>query len=72
MAEIFQLIRAGDAAGVRALLAREPGAAADRDDEGVSALMHAAYRGAIGPTRERRANFIARTDRRWHGSGTAR
>ena len=45
MAEIFQLIRVGDAAGVRALLAREPGAAADRDDEGISALMHAAYRG---------------------------
>ena len=44
MAEIFELIRAGDAEGVRALLAREPDAAAARDEEGVSALMHAAYR----------------------------
>ena len=45
MSDIFELIRAGDAAGVRELLAREPGAAAERDDEGVSALMQAAYRG---------------------------
>jgi len=44
MPEIFELIRASDAAGVRALLAREPHAAAGRDEDGVSALMHAAYR----------------------------
>lgn len=44
-ADIFELIAAGDAAGVRELLAREPAAAAARDAEGVSALMQAAYRG---------------------------
>src|SRR5438552_15867577 len=44
LTEIFDLIRAGDADGVRGLLAREPSAAAARDDDGVSALMHAAYR----------------------------
>jgi ankyrin repeat protein len=45
MSAIFDLIDAGDAAGVRELLAREPAAAAARDDQGLSALMRAAYRG---------------------------
>ena len=42
---IFDLIDAGDPDGIRELLSREPEAAADRDDQGLSALMRAAYRG---------------------------
>jgi len=42
---IFELIDAGDAAGLRVLLAADPGAAARRDDIGLTALMRAAYRG---------------------------
>ena len=45
MSEIFELIRAGDAGGIRALLERDRSAATARDDEGVSALMQAAYAG---------------------------
>jgi uncharacterized protein len=42
---IFELIDAGDADAVRDLLAREPEAAAAHDEQGLSALMRAAYRG---------------------------
>jgi ankyrin repeat protein len=42
---IFELIDAGDAAGLRDLLTREPAAAAAHDAQGLSALMRAAYRG---------------------------
>ena len=42
---VVALIDAGDAAGIRELLAREPEAAAAQDDQGLSALMRAAYRG---------------------------
>lgn len=42
---IFELIDAGDAAGLQALIDREPDALTERDDSGVSPLMHAAYRG---------------------------
>jgi ankyrin repeat protein len=42
---IFELIDAGDAEGLRALLAREPEQAALHDDHGLTALMRAAYRG---------------------------
>ena len=42
---IFELIDAGDVDGVRALLEREPDAAAARDEQGLSALMRAFYRG---------------------------
>jgi ankyrin repeat protein len=42
---IFDLIDAGDADGVRALLAADPGAAAQQDDQGLSVVMRAAYRG---------------------------
>ena len=45
MATIFELIDAGDATGIRELLAREPGAAAATDDQGLSAFMRASYRG---------------------------
>ncbi len=45
MPTIFELIDAGDAAGVRGLLAQEPAAAAAHDEQGLSALMRAAYRG---------------------------
>jgi ankyrin repeat protein len=45
MSTIFELIDAGDAAGIRELLAREPGQAASRDEQGLSAVMRAAYRG---------------------------
>ena len=42
---IFDLIDDGDLDGVRALLARDPAVAAVRDEQGLSALMRAAYRG---------------------------
>jgi hypothetical protein len=42
---IFDLIDAGDAAGIRELTARDPGAAAAHDEHGLSAVMRAAYRG---------------------------
>ncbi len=42
---IFELIDDGDAEGVRELLAREPDAAAARDEQGLSALMRSFYRG---------------------------
>jgi hypothetical protein len=42
---IFELIDDGDADGIRTLLAREPEAAAEHDEQGLSALMRAAYRG---------------------------
>jgi uncharacterized protein len=43
--DVFELIDAGDAEGLRELLARQPEAAAARDAQGLSALMRAAYRG---------------------------
>jgi hypothetical protein len=45
MTSIFELIDAGDASGVRDLVAREPAAAAAYDEQGLSAVMRAAYRG---------------------------
>src|SRR5690348_4702973 len=42
---IFELIDTGDADALRDLLARDPGAAAQRDEQGLSALMRAFYRG---------------------------
>ena len=45
MTSIFELINAGNAAGVRELVVRDPAAAAAQDDQGLSALMRAAYRG---------------------------
>jgi uncharacterized protein len=45
MAAIFELIDAGDAAGIRSLTARDPAAAAAHDEQGLSAVMRAAYRG---------------------------
>jgi ankyrin repeat protein len=42
---IFELIDAGDAAGVQALIDRDSGVLGARDDSGLSPLMHAAYRG---------------------------
>jgi ankyrin repeat protein len=42
---IFELIDAGDARGARALLASDPGLASARDEQGLSALMRASYRG---------------------------
>lgn len=45
MATIFDLIDAGDALGVRALLDRDPGAASVKDEQGLSAFMRASYRG---------------------------
>jgi len=45
MATIFELIDAGDASGLRELLARDPGAAAARDEQGLTVVMRAAYRG---------------------------
>jgi ankyrin repeat protein len=45
MPTIFELIDAGDAAGIRDLLAADPGAAAAHDADGLTAVMRAAYRG---------------------------
>jgi hypothetical protein len=45
MSTIFDLIDAGDAAGIRELIAREPSTAAAHDEQGLSAVMRAAYRG---------------------------
>jgi ankyrin repeat protein len=42
---IFELIDAGDLQGVRDLLASDPGAAAGHDENGLTVLMRAAYRG---------------------------
>jgi uncharacterized protein len=42
---IFELIDDGDAEGVRELLGRDPGTAAARDEQGLSALMRSFYRG---------------------------
>ena len=42
---IFDLIDAGDSEEIRELLSREPEAAAEYDEQGLSALMRAAYRG---------------------------
>jgi hypothetical protein len=42
---IFDLIDDGDAEAVRELLARDPGAAATRDDQGLYALTRSFYRG---------------------------
>ena len=46
--ELFEAIEAGDVAGVRELLADEPGLASARDASGVSALMRARYRLDLG------------------------
>jgi uncharacterized protein len=45
MATIFELIDEGDANGIRALLAADPGARDLRNDGGLSPLMHAVYQG---------------------------
>src|SRR5947208_10429858 len=45
MSTIFELIDAGDAEGVRKLLEVDAGAAATRDEHGLSAFMRAAYAG---------------------------
>jgi uncharacterized protein len=42
---IFELIDAGDAAALRELLAREPGSAAAHDEQCLTAVMRASYRG---------------------------
>jgi ankyrin repeat protein len=44
--ELFALLDRGDPRAVRELLARRPEAALARDTEGLSAVRHAAYRGA--------------------------
>jgi ankyrin repeat protein len=48
MTTIFELIDAGDAGAIRALVAYEPGVTDLRDEDGLSPLLHAAYRGC-GP-----------------------
>jgi ankyrin repeat protein len=45
VATIFELIDAGDAPGIRDLVGRDPAAADAHDEQGLSAFMHAAYRG---------------------------
>ena len=45
VAAIFELIDAGDVEAVRALVADDPAAAAARDEQGLTAVMRAAYRG---------------------------
>jgi ankyrin repeat protein len=43
--ELFEAIDAGDAAKVRELVQQDPALAGARDDDGVSAVLHAHYRG---------------------------
>jgi ankyrin repeat protein len=45
MATIFELVDASDVDGIRAQLAADPAARELRNDEGLSPLMYAAYRG---------------------------
>jgi uncharacterized protein len=45
MPTIFELVDADDADAIRGLLARDPDAAAARDEDGLSPLFRAAYRG---------------------------
>jgi ankyrin repeat protein len=45
MTSIFDLIDAGDLEGTRALLERDPSAAESRDEQGLSPLVRATYRG---------------------------
>jgi hypothetical protein len=45
MSTIFELIEVADVEGIRARLAEDPGAAAAHDEQGLSAVMRAAYRG---------------------------
>jgi ankyrin repeat protein len=45
MSTVFELIDAGDAAGLKELLQRDPAAAGARDDQGLSPFMRASYRG---------------------------
>jgi len=45
MPTIFELIDAGDADGISELVAREPDTAAAHDEQGLTAVMRAAYRG---------------------------
>ena len=45
MTTIFELIDAGDAEGVRRLVAADPTAAEARDEDGLSPIVHVAYRG---------------------------
>jgi uncharacterized protein len=42
---IFELIDSGDAEGVRQILASDPGAAAEHDENGLTVVMRAAYHG---------------------------
>jgi uncharacterized protein len=46
MSTIFELIDAGDVEGIRAALAADPSAAAAHDEQGLTAIMRAAYRGS--------------------------
>jgi ankyrin repeat protein len=57
MATIFDLIDAGDADGVRRLLAQDPGAAAQKDEQGLTVVMRAAYRGMTDPNAVATASF---------------
>ncbi len=45
MSTVFELIDSGDVPALRKLLAREPGAAAAHDEQGLTAVMRATYRG---------------------------
>jgi uncharacterized protein len=45
MHSIFELLDAGDADGVRRLVSHDPAAAEARDDQGLSPIVHAVYRG---------------------------
>jgi ankyrin repeat protein len=45
MSTIFELIDARNVEGIRAALRADPGAAAAHDDQGLTAVMRAAYRG---------------------------
>jgi ankyrin repeat protein len=45
VADVFELVTAGDVEGLRKLVAEHPSAAAARDEQGLSAVLQAQYRG---------------------------
>jgi ankyrin repeat protein len=45
MADVFEAMESGDVESVRALVSKDPAAASTRDQEGLSAVLHALYRG---------------------------
>lgn len=52
MASVFDVVDSGDADALRAYLHERPDAVAERDEQGLSVVMRAAYRGLLGAVLE--------------------